>query len=325
MTETATQTPIDRLAGSWQLLLAQSAQGSPFLLPQWQSAWWRVWGEGAEAALLTVEEEGSLIGLAPLALRPGVCSLVGSSDLCDYLDFIAVRGREGPFLAALLPQLQALPWKTLQLEPVREDSLVLARFVPLARAQGWEVEVTPDTVSPWVELPTTWEGYLEGLNKKDRHELRRKLRRLLEADDIRAYAVSDVRGTGARLDEFLALMGESRPDKAEFMTPARAQFFREVVQALAEAGLARLWFLEHKGRPVATALCFDFQGTRYLYNSGFDRAYSHLSVGLALKALTIRDAIEGGLRRYDFLRGNEPYKYDLGGRDHPIYRCTVRR
>ncbi len=325
MTETATQTPIDRLAGPWQLLLAQSAQGSPFLLPQWQSAWWREWGGEATAALLTVEDKGALIGLAPLAVRPGVCSLVGSSDLCDYVDFIAARGQEGPFFAALLPQLQSLSWQTLQLEPVREDSLALTHFVPLARAQGWEVEVAPDTVSPWLELPATWEGYLEGLHKKDRHELRRKLRRLLEAADIRACVVSDVQGTGARLDEFLALMGESRPDKAEFITPARARFFREVVQAMAEAGLARLWFLEYQGRPVATVLCFDFQGTRYLYNSGFDRAYSHLSVGLALKALTIRDAIESGLRRYDFLRGNEPYKYDLGGRDHAIYRCTVRR
>ena len=62
-----------------------------------------------------------------------------------------------------------------------------------------------------------------------------------------------------------------------------------------------------------------------MYNSGFDPAFADLSVGLLLKATTIRDAIERGLDSFEFLRGDEQYKYHLGGVDQAVYRMTVVR
>ena len=72
-------------------------------------------------------------------------------------------------------------------------------------------------------------------------------------------------------------------------------------------------------------LCFEVAGELLLYNSGYDPAYASLSVGLLSKALCLRDALERGLRAVDFLRGHEPYKYDLGGRDQPVYRYRALR
>jgi CelD/BcsL family acetyltransferase involved in cellulose biosynthesis len=70
---------------------------------------------------------------------------------------------------------------------------------------------------------------------------------------------------------------------------------------------------------------FDYEGSYLLYNSGYDPGYSHLSVGLLNKALSIKDAVERGRESFEFLRGTERYKYDLGAQDRAIYRLTVHR
>jgi CelD/BcsL family acetyltransferase involved in cellulose biosynthesis len=79
------------------------------------------------------------------------------------------------------------------------------------------------------------------------------------------------------------------------------------------------------GRRVASILCFEDENEVLLYNSGYDPGLSYLSVGLISKALLLRSAIEEGRRHLDFLRSDEPYKYDLGGSDVEVHRCLIRK
>jgi len=102
-------------------------------------------------------------------------------------------------------------------------------------------------------------------------------------------------------------------------------FFRATAAHFAPLGIQKTFFMELDGIRVAAAICFDWEGNLYLYNSGYDHAFSHLSVGLLLKALCIREAIITGKAVFDFLRGDEPYKYDLGGKDVPIYHFQLTR
>jgi len=83
--------------------------------------------------------------------------------------------------------------------------------------------------------------------------------------------------------------------------------------------------LELEGKRVAALFCFEDDEELLLYNSGYDPQYAHLSVGLLSKATCLRGAIEAGKQRFDFLRGCEPYKYDLGGKDLPVYRCLIKK
>jgi CelD/BcsL family acetyltransferase involved in cellulose biosynthesis len=83
--------------------------------------------------------------------------------------------------------------------------------------------------------------------------------------------------------------------------------------------------LRINGRPAAAVLCFDAGSYLYMYNSGYDPEFSGLSVGLVSKALCLRWAIENGKTGIDFLRGDEPYKYDLGAADQQIYSLHVTR
>jgi CelD/BcsL family acetyltransferase involved in cellulose biosynthesis len=120
-------------------------------------------------------------------------------------------------------------------------------------------------------------------------------------------------------------MVESRGDKASFMSEQIGRFFHRMAPALASDGLLRLYELELNGSPIAAVLCFD-QGRRlFFYNSGYDPAYAQFAVGLGSKAMCLQDAIESGHTCVDFLRGHEPYKYDLGGKDRQIYRALIRR
>ena len=76
---------------------------------------------------------------------------------------------------------------------------------------------------------------------------------------------------------------------------------------------------------MASCICFDYAGSYLLYNSGYDPNYSALSVGLLNKALCVRDAIEKGRDTFNFLKGSERYKYNLGAKDMAVRSMVVRR
>jgi CelD/BcsL family acetyltransferase involved in cellulose biosynthesis len=270
------------------------------------------------------EESGRLVGVAPMLLNGRKLSLVGNTDVCDYLDIVLARDHSRGGLAALVEFLAPLSWERFVLHSLPADSPTLSLVPGLAGEHGWQATVTQEDVCPRVDLPDGWEAYLGALSRKDRHELRRKFRRLESAGDVRFVQQQPESDLAGAMDDFLRLHRLSR-DKAEFMTPHMEEFFREAISDLACDGAATISFLDVDGVRSAAIIFFDYNGQRLLYNSGYDPAFSSLSVGLLLKAHALREAIESGMKRFDFLRGNEPYKYDLGGADFPIYQCVVSR
>ena len=125
------------------------------------------------------------------------------------------------------------------------------------------------------------------------------------------------------MQRFFTLLRASSPDKEEFLTPEREKFFLDVARESASRDHFRLDFLEVGGTEVAACICFDYGGAFLLYNSGYDPSYSRLSVGLLNKALSIRTAIEEGRKVFNFLKGDERYKYNLGGQDKAVYRLRI--
>ena len=68
---------------------------------------------------------------------------------------------------------------------------------------------------------------------------------------------------------------------------------------------------------------FDYNDKMYLYNSAYDPQYDSLSAGLLCKILCIQESIQEGRKVFDFLKGNETYKRQLGGKEIPLYRCQI--
>ncbi len=314
------------LATAWERVLPSGRSRGPFLTWQWQDLWWEAFQEeGDDLFLLALAEGQHTVGIAPLLRRHGDLTFACGTDVSDYLDLIAVPGREAEVAEALAAYLVREDWRTLQLDSLSADSTVLRYLAPALSAAGLPVAVSQQEVCPTVDLPGDWETYLASLSKKNRHELRRKLRRLDGAGEVRWLVLMDGDITERDQDDFLALHRLSTPDKAAFMDERMEKFFRGIFARFGNQGLLRLYLLELADRRVAAALSFDSDGELLLYNSGYDPACSALSVGLILKANCLRDAIALGRERFDFLRGNERYKYDLGGVDVPLYGLRVVR
>ena len=296
---------------------------SIFVLPTWLKVWWQEFGTGAELYLRAVRQGEKIIGIAPLQVREGVASVIGSPDVCDYLDFVVAPGMERDFFNVLLDDLKQKNINHLDLRPLRPDSTVLTHLVGIAQNQGHEVLCHPEDVSVELDLPSTWEEYLTRLTGKQRHEVRRKLRRLSEAGKIDYHFVKGGAAVNNAMDTFLKMFSESRTDKAIFLTARMESFFRLLADTMAKAGLLWLSVLELDTVPTAMIMCFDYNDCVYLYNSGYDRRYDALSVGLLCKVLCIKESIRAGKKRFDFLKGDETYKYQLGGRKVPLYRCQI--
>jgi len=317
--------PLDSLAGEWQSLLEESGTPYPFLRPAWLRVWLRELGQPQDLLLFGIRDDERLIGVAPLLWQNGDLLLAGDSEICDYCDVVSAPDMRRIVLESLLAEVRSRPWGRLVLWGIRADSPTLQSLSAVATEMGLWMSMEQETVCPRVSLPATWEDYLLGLSKKDRHELRRKIRRLGEAGSVTTYALSSPPEIAAALPDFLRLHRISREDKAAFMTLDMERFFHSLCLELAAEGIVRLYFLELDSLRVAAILAFECGDEVLLYNSGFDPAYAAVSVGLVSKALALKQAIDDGKRCYDFLRGAEPYKYDLGARDLPVFRCTLTR
>lgn len=265
-----------------------------------------------------VYEDDILIGIAPFLKREnslqflGVAEVLGGNKVSDFGDIIAKTSYEKIIWKEVLAELRT---GNLELNYIRENSPSLGILQEL----GGKVEEVD--VAPYLELPVTWEEYLGQLDRHNRHELRRKLRKVEEAG---IKEVDDDRGE--RVEELLKLMEISHEGKKNFLSPQMKSFFREIAKMMgdlpAQAGL-RMRYLELEGKVIAGVMVFEFKDAYLLYNSGYDPEFSYLSPGLIIKVYAIKEAIEKGKKVFDFLRGDEKYKYDLGGKERKLYKISV--
>jgi CelD/BcsL family acetyltransferase involved in cellulose biosynthesis len=297
----------------------------PFVLPPWLQAWWSVFGHDAQPWVAVVRQGEASIGVAPLLLQNKTLRFLGGPEVCDYFDCIVVQDKEHLFFTTLFGHLSMLGFKDLDLGPVRPDTNVHKFFSEREPSADVAWRMGQEDVLVELDLPGAWDEYLGSLEGKQRHELRRKLRRLHAAGHVRFRRVDDVAQLPEAVESFLRLFAMNRADKAAFLTPRMASFFRALAFALAEEGWLRLFLLEVDQHSVAAVFCFDYRGTRYLYNNGYDDAYQGLSVGLLSKVLSLKAAIDEGLHTYNFLKGREAYKHRLGGKETPLvrYRATL--
>lgn len=316
------------LSGEWEDLLGQSALCHVFQTWQWHLIWCRHLGSAENLRLMALRSpEGKLRGVFPVwRERDGVFRSTGGRDVSDYLDLIAERGWEGAVWKRVLQELweeEGGGWK-LELPFIPHDSPTLRVVPALAGEEGLEVELTRTDSCPVIPLPASWEDYLGSLSSKNRHELRRKLRRAEREAELEFYRCAANERLQEDMELFFQLHGLSSHEKKRFMVQAMRAFFLDVASAFFERGWLDLRFLFVNGEPAAALLSFDYAGRIYLYNSGYDPRFSSLSVGNVLLARLIKEGIERGRAELDLLRGNEPYKYRLGGEDRPLFSLSLR-
>lgn len=323
----------EMLQEEWDRLAGQSRSATLFSTREWLRHWWNCFGPEGELCLVTARSPaGELWGLAPWLFQSAgggqriVCRL-GDVNTCDYMDLLVHRDHEEPTLKALWNHLEDRlgSGDILELRAIPDSSPTLVLLPSLARSAGYEVGVELEESCPGIQLPEDWETYLVLLGQKDRHELRRKLRRAEQKTQLAFYTLEETGPLREAMPSFLDLHAKSSPSKAEFMDPQMKGFFLSLPEALGPRGRLQLSFLSADGRRIAALLCLRYRDTLYVYNSGYDPDYSLLSPGIILVARVIQEAIERGYQRVDFLRGREPYKYRFGAVDLLTYQLRVKK
>jgi len=324
----------DELREEWNLLLDETATHVPFLRHEYLQVWWETRGGGewprAELAVVTAREGERLVGVAPFFAAEWqgrrALLLLGSIEISDYLDLLARPEDLPAFLDALLPFLaERLEWEALDLYNFLDSSPSLPALKAAAERMGWHYTQEMVQHAPFITLPGDWEVYLAGIDKKQRHEIRRKLRRAEGAEvPVRWYQVCAAESLDSELDDFITLMRQEE-DKDAFLTEEMVEHMRETARCAMDEGCLNLAFLEVDGRKSAGYLSFDYLNRLWVYNSGLNYADGYYSPGWVLLSYLIQWAIENGYDELDFMRGDEDYKYRFGATDRYVMRVTITR
>lgn len=327
----------DELGGEWQALAENTHTPVPFLEFWYLKTWWQSLGGGewqretSRLQIITARQDGVLIGAAPLFFTqkedaPPALRFIGQVEVSDYLDFLCPQDHLQPFLAGLFDFIQNEP-------RVLTPALDLANFMdnspslPILRALCEQRGITCSSEilqpSPYIPLKTSWEDYLASISKKQRHEIRRKIRNAETRHETNWYILGNGQNSPKELQAFIDMM-RNDPDKVSFLTPKMAVYMEQMAASALEQNRLHLSFLTLDGQKSAAFLSFLGGNKLWVYNSAMEPAFTANSPGWVLLAKEINWAIEQGMTEVDMMRGDEAYKYRFGGIDRHVISFKAR-
>lgn len=193
----------------------------------------------------------------------------------------------------------------------------------LGRA-GFRIIRETQDVCPYFDLPDNFDTLVEGYSHNMRKIIRRTMKRC--RDKVRLI-------DGRELGEFDVVLREARRlhtlsrarkgDAGSFARRGYAEFHQELARTMNERESLYAKFLMAGKKPVAFRYGFIVNGIYYDYQTGYDPAFAELRPGFAALTLVVQDLIARGVRRFDFLRGDEPYKRHWAERGRKTYRYYV--
>lgn len=315
----------------WPTLLAQDPNRHIFATPEWNKVWWEEFKEGKDLFVLAMKRSNETAALMPLYRKmvdgERVLRFVGGIDLTDYLGPICAAEDRNEVAETLVAWLRDtdVPWDEFDAHNMPVPFGFAEFLVDHADRQGFGFLLDQEETTAVLVLPGDWDTYLAGLDSKERHELRRKQRRLNREHPEAAVRTATEETLEQDLKLFVEMHRGAEGMKGHFMKPEIATFFERVARAFLPLGWLRLDILEIGGRAVASSFGFELDKTFYLYNSSYEPDMARLSPGFVLVSELLKGAIERGFERFDFLRGPERYKYQLGAEALPLNNVRVLR
>jgi CelD/BcsL family acetyltransferase involved in cellulose biosynthesis len=315
---------------NWSGLVHEDPAGTFFHQPSFLKLYWEEFGETSDDLLLAFGQDDADEQIGAVGFERSVDTLrfLGGTEITDYLGPVVRATAKAPFSSALWGALvERDDWAIADLWGIAADSGWFELLGDAATARGLSVEEAQDHdgIAPFLELPPTWEGYLDALPAKLRHEIKRKAKKLeADAGPFR-IVTAGTQDLVPLLDRFVELHRTSEGPKGVFMVPGMEIFFRRLGEAFLSSGAFRLHFIDVGGQLAAGTIGFRWGDRSYLYNSAFDRSWGALAPGMVLIGEDIRLAIEDGATGFDMLKGDYPYKYRFGATARKVRRLIVRR
>lgn len=315
----------------WRALLERDVDKHIFNTPEWQKVWWEEFGAGKDLVVLAMHRGDDLIAVVPLYTKMedgrSILRFVGGIDLTDYSGPICTAEDEPEVADALVRWLGTtdLEWDEFDAHNMPVPFGFADYLVERADRAGFGFGIEQEETTAILKLPDAWETYLASLSKKERHELKRKRRRIQREQPDLVVRTATAESLEADLKAFVDMHRGTEGLKGHFMRPEIATFFERVARAFMPTGWLRLDLLEIGGTPIASTFGFEHGNTLYLYNSAYELDFARLSPGFVLVSTLIEQAIDEGVSTFDFLRGPERYKYRLGAEPVPLNNVRVFR
>jgi CelD/BcsL family acetyltransferase involved in cellulose biosynthesis len=316
------------LKSVWNKLLDDNLLGSNvFLTWEWLSTWWKHFGAGKRLMILTVEDQGAILAVAPLMFSEyeapafghiGKIELVAARD-SDYNNFIILR-EDAAVVNSIVDYLknnvQGWDWIELKEIPASADKLNLMNMFSHDLSSNLTLKMNVCNSCPYLVLPVSINLLMEKLSQKMRQNLMRRLREIrkdyrveLKRYDEAGYSVNQAMTFFARLNK-ARLSAQGMPGLLNEKYDHFRNFQDDVAERFAEKGWLGLYFLMANDEPISAEYAFEYSGKVYAYLSGFDPSYSKYSVGNLIVMLLLERLIKDGFSEYDMLRGDEPYKFE---------------
>ena len=320
---------LEALLPAWEALFDADPQANPVLAPGFGEAWLCHWAPpGVRPWVLAAYDGEELCGLAPFVLRrrgPLRTLLPLGFWVANWWDVLALPGRRDDAARALAHGLAARrgAWDALLVDTLVPGS----PFGPALRAAGLHAHRRGTRPYPAMDLPESFDAYLQSLPRKHRTRVRRSLREL----DGGALTLGEVTEpaalsrTVARWQEIRERWWRERgrdlnPDHSR---PAFRAFMDAMLQRLVPARRAAVWELRRDQELLGVTINLCDERTFFWWLSGFEPAAAPLGPGKLVIAESIRRSIAAGRTRYDFMLGDEDYKYWFGGSDVDVPRLLV--
>jgi hypothetical protein len=282
----------------WQELFDQSPGATPFMSYDWFTALADNLLK-ADPDVLLFYSHTHAVGIFPGNVKGNTLQLIGDERVTDVIDMIYLPGQKDGVMGLLARHVLENDLR-VNLYPLDEDSPLVTELVK--QVPGAVVE--KKDACPLLDLASTWDEYLSGLDGKARHELRRKLKK------VNGVTTKDVQP--ADIQRLFDLMSAAGSDKNDFLKEEIHYFFSDVALAFHDRGWLRMREAAIGRRVLGILFAFGFAERVFLFNMGHNVELRNLSPGIVTVALDIRSAIDEGYQYYDFLRGDEEYKYRLG-------------
>lgn len=327
---------LEALALVWDELTQKSDDSSIFLTYEWASTWWRHLGGANRLNILVFEKAGEPVGIIPLmksryAIGPfafNILETIGATN-DNRIGLISAESKEevvAAFLSYIENELMKQPL-IIRLRLVPDDSqfLRVLQEKHLLFSTHLFIDYRITTLAPYVLLPQSWEAYFASLSRNRRKILRQATRRLEKVHNVEYSRFSpDSIQTG--LETLFALhvkRWQSVNIRSQFSNPKMREFYRE----LSSRFLAKDWlhfsYLSVDGVIASVLHAFTYNGKFFGSTCARDLRYSENRVGHLHNMYSIRGAIAKQLREYDFLRGDEPYKFNWTDQFRRYVRVTI--
>lgn len=332
------------LADEWDDLLEKSGQANVFLTHEWMLSWWKVYGAGADLFILACRsvENRSLVGILPLYRKPEgyfprvniLRFIAGNNVGSDFLEPIYLPDECQNIFKTFIEYLQnnLKEWDVVEFSSVELNSIFYS-FLN-SKKNILSIYFSENTqLCPYVSLPKSWEELLASVSKKVRQKVGYYRRSLERHGSYEIYRIADK----SKLNESITNLMHIRKQRLESkginfdkVSDNYRKFHTSVMENFLEKGWLQLCFLKFQNKPVAFVYQFVFQRRVFFYQTGFDKELSALSVGFVLLGHVIEDAIRDKNNCFEFLRGDEKYKYDWNVSkirqivDICIVKCSIR-